>query len=288
MDVNTGGILGMASYPSYDLNNPGTIYDKKLAASLGKLEKDSDAYKELQSADRTLQWRNKCINDTYEPGSTFKPITLATALENNIVNMNTTFTCNGSIRVQGWSKPIYCSNHSGHGLENLKVATGNSCNPAFVTMGLRTGADIYYKSLKSFGLMEVTGIDELGEAVGIFSSEDAFKSNVVSLACYSFGQTFTVTPLQFDSCAGGYGERRLSPHAVSGGSGDRRRRQCGLSARLHSGAAGRQRGDLRQGAGMSGVRGGLRHRKKTVRWQATASAAKPVPRIKPGTRITRP
>lgn len=196
MDVNTGGILGMASYPSYDLNNPGTIYDKKLAASLGKLEKDSDAYKELQSADRTLQWRNKCINDTYEPGSTFKPITLATALENNIVNMNTTFTCNGSIRVQGWSKPIYCSNHSGHGLENLKVATGNSCNPAFVTMGLRTGADIYYKSLKSFGLMEVTGIDELGEAVGIFSSEDAFKSNVVSLACYSFGQTFTVTPLQ--------------------------------------------------------------------------------------------
>lgn len=196
MDVNTGGILGMASYPSYDLNNPSKIYDKKLSEALAKLSPDSDAYKQLLKDDRTLQWRNKCINDTYEPGSTFKPVTLATALENNVVNMNTTFVCNGSIHVPGWSKPIYCSNHSGHGVENLKVATGNSCNPAFVTMGLRTGAETYYKSLKAFGLMEVTGIDELGEAVGIFSSEDDFKSNEVSLACYSFGQTFTVTPIQ--------------------------------------------------------------------------------------------
>ena len=196
MDVNTGGILAMASYPSYDLNNPSKIYDKKLSASLDALNKDSDGYEKLLSSDRTLQWRNKCINDTYEPGSTFKPITLATALENNAVNMNTTFTCTGSIRVPGWSKPIYCSKRSGHGVENLKVATGNSCNPAFVTMGLRTGAETFYKSLKAFGLMEVTGIDEQGEAVGIFSSETAFKSNVVSLACYSFGQTFTITPIQ--------------------------------------------------------------------------------------------
>ena len=217
MDVNTGGILGMASYPSYDLNNPSAIYDKNLAGALNGLDKNSEEYKKLLTADRTLQWRNKCINDTYEPGSTFKPVTLATALENNAVNMNTTFTCTGSIHVPGWSKPIYCSKHSGHGVEDLKVATGNSCNPAFVTMGLRTGTDAFYKSLKSFGLMEVTGIDEQGEAVGIFSSESAFKSNVVSLACYSFGQTFTVTPIQLiraqaATVNGGY---LYTPHLVA-------------------------------------------------------------------------
>lgn len=196
MNAKTGGILGMASYPTYDLNNPSTIYDKKLSASLNGLNKGTDAYKKALTTARAKQWRNKCINDTYEPGSTFKPVTLATALETGAVNMNTTFYCTGSIRVPGWNKPIYCAKRTGHGEETLKVATGNSCNPAFVTMALRTGSKAYYKSLKTFGLMEVTGIDLQGEAVGIFSNEKDFNSNVVSLACYSFGQTFTITPLQ--------------------------------------------------------------------------------------------
>lgn len=196
MNAKTGGILGMASYPTYDLNSPSTIYDKKLAASLNGLNKGTDAYKKALTTARAKQWRNKCLNDTYEPGSTFKPITLATALETGAVNMSTTFYCTGSIRVPGWSKPIYCSKRTGHGEEILKVATGNSCNPAFVTMALKTGTQAYYKSLKAFGLMEVTGIDLQGEAVGIFSNEKDFNSNVVSLACYSFGQTFTITPLQ--------------------------------------------------------------------------------------------
>ena len=128
----------MASYPTFDLNNPFTVYDKKLATqmntdlstALAGLTEGTDEYtaarNKVVSAALGEQWRNRCISDTYEPGSTFKPITLATALEEGLVNLNTTFTCTGSIRVPGWSKPIYCSKHSGHGLETLMVATGNS------------------------------------------------------------------------------------------------------------------------------------------------------------------
>ena len=210
MDVNSGAILGMASYPTYDLNEPGTVYDEKLQTALDaaisavetkKSTYESDeAYQEALSKAKSdviqTQWRNKCIDSTYEPGSTFKPITLATALEEGVVNMNTTFNCSGSIKVQGWSKPINCSKKAGHGLQDLKTATGNSCNPAFITMGLRIGTETYYKYLRSFGLMEKTGVDMIGEVSGIFASEESFNSNVVSLASYSFGQTFNVTPLE--------------------------------------------------------------------------------------------
>ena len=200
IDVNSGAILAMASYPTFDLNDYSTIYDTKLAAALettlSGLKPDSDEYNKALSDAQYKQWRNKCINDTYEPGSTFKPVTLATALEEGVVNMNTTFSCSGSIHVQGWGKPIYCSKKTGHGTETLKVATGNSCNPAFITMGLKIGTQAYYKYLRSFGLMELTGIDAIGEGCGIFASEQNFNTNVVSLASYAFGQTFTVTPLQ--------------------------------------------------------------------------------------------
>lgn len=200
MDVNTGGIIAMASYPTFDLNDPFTLYDTKLAAELANtlsgLEEGSDAYAAARSKALGEQWRNRCISDTYEPGSTFKPITLASALEENIVNMNTTFTCSGSIMVPGWPKPINCSRRAGHGLQNLMVATGNSCNPAFITMGLKIGTQKYYQYLRSFGLMEKTDIDTISETVGMFAGEKDFNSNVVSLASYAFGQTFTVTPLQ--------------------------------------------------------------------------------------------
>ena len=196
MDVNTGAIVAMASYPNYDPNDYSTVTDEKLLATLEGLTEGSKEYNEALGAAQLKQWRNKCYQDTYEPGSTFKPVTLATALEEGKVTMNTTFTCNGSIRVQGWNKPIYCSNHSGHGVQDLKTATSNSCNPAFVTMGLKIGTEAYYRYLKSFGLMETTGIDLPAEAEGIFANEDSFNSNVVSLAAYSFGQTFNVTPLE--------------------------------------------------------------------------------------------
>ena len=209
MDVNTGAILAMASYPNYDLNDYGTVYDEKLQAkldiTLAPLEQNKGSYateEDYQAAVSkaasnilNTQWRNKCIDSTYEPGSTFKPLTLAAALEEGVVNMNTTFTCTGSIKVQGWSKPIGCSRRSGHGTQTLEVATGNSCNPAFITMGLKIGTDRYYDYLESFGLMEPTGVDMIGEVSGIFSSRAQFNTNVVSLASYAFGQTFNVTPL---------------------------------------------------------------------------------------------
>ena len=210
MDVNTGGIVAMASYPNYDPGDFSTIYTEglqaELDAALAEILQNRSTYETEEAYNQALanaratiqfkQWRNKCYQDTYEPGSTFKPITLATALEEGVVNMNTTFTCTGSIHVEGWGKAINCSKRAGHGTQTLKVATGNSCNPAFVTMGLKIGTEAYYRYLKSFGLMETTGIDLPAEAEGIFANEDSFNSNVVSLAAYSFGQTFNVTPLE--------------------------------------------------------------------------------------------
>lgn len=210
MDVNTGGIVAMASYPNYDPGDFSTIYTEglqaELDAALAEIQQNRSTYEAEEAYNQALanaratiqfkQWRNKCYQDTYEPGSTFKPITLATALEEGVVNMNTTFTCTGSIHVEGWGKAINCSKRAGHGTQTLKVATGNSCNPAFVTMGLKIGTEAYYRYLKSFGLMETTGIDLPAEAEGIFANEDSFNSNVVSLAAYSFGQTFNVTPLE--------------------------------------------------------------------------------------------
>ena len=210
LDVNSGAILGMASYPNYDLNDYGTVYDTtlqaKLDADLLALEKNRGNYAseedyqaavaQLNSTALGTQWRNKCIDSTYEPGSTFKPVTLAAALEEALINMNTTFNCTGSIKVPGWYKPINCSKKAGHGVQSLEVATGNSCNPAFISMGLSIGTEKYYQYLKSFGLMEPTGVDMIGETKGIFANEKTFNSNVVSLASYAFGQTFNVTPLE--------------------------------------------------------------------------------------------
>ena len=230
MDVNSGAILAMASYPTYDPNSYGTLYDEKLQSQLdsqlAKLaqnradyETEEDYQAAVSAAKSSVlssQWRTKCIDSTYEPGSTFKPITLATALEEGVVDMNTTFNCTGSITVQGWGRPINCSKRAGHGLQTLKVATGNSCNPAFVTMGLKIGTETYYKYLTSFGLMEKTGVDMIGEVAGIFADEERFNSNVVSLASYAFGQTFNVTPLeliraQAATINGGY---LYTPYAV--------------------------------------------------------------------------
>lgn len=210
MDVNTGAIIGMASFPNYDLNDYGVIYDEtlkgKLDATLESIDAKRSTYdsEEEYAAARTAalnqmvqtQWRNKCIDSTYEPGSTFKPITLAAALEEGTINTNSTFNCGGSVMVPGWNKPIYCSKKTGHGHQSLQEAVGNSCNPAFINIGLSVGTEKYYQYLKSFGLMDKTGVDMVGEVTGIFADEKSFNSNVVSLASYSFGQTFNVTPIE--------------------------------------------------------------------------------------------
>ena len=193
MNVKTGAVLAMASLPNYDLNDPRVIRDTRLAAQLEGLE--GDAYKEKLGELQLKQWRSKAINDTYEPGSTFKIITLAMALEEGVINENTSFNCVGHINVPGWPRPIYCSKKAGHGQQTLAKAVANSCNPAFINIGLKVGTEKFYQYIKDFGFLETTGIDLQGEGKGLFFEEKQFNSQVVSLASAAFGQTFTVTPI---------------------------------------------------------------------------------------------
>jgi len=184
MDARTGGILAMASYPNYDLNDFLTVSDQTLQE---RIERGESTVADMQ----LLQWRNKALNDTYEPGSTFKILTLSAALEEGVVDKTTTVNCGGSVNISGYT--IHCSNKNGHGLQTLVQSVGNSCNPAFINYGLRIGSEKFYEYMRSFGLMNTTGIDLGGEAVGVFAADSSFTQ--LDLACYAFGQNFTVTPL---------------------------------------------------------------------------------------------
>ncbi len=184
MDAKTGGVLAMASYPNYDLNDFLTVSDQTLQE---RIEREESTVADMQ----LLQWRNKALNDTYEPGSTFKILTLSAALEEGVVDKTTTVNCGGSVNISGYT--IHCSNKNGHGLQTLVQSVGNSCNPAFINYGLRIGSEKFYEYMRSFGLMNTTGIDLGGEAVGVFAADSSFTQ--LDLACYAFGQNFTVTPL---------------------------------------------------------------------------------------------
>lgn len=202
MDVNTGALLAVASNPSYDSNAPRSILDPVLQAQLAAVDEEdspetedeehSNAYMEALGALQLRQWRNKAVNDTYEPGSTYKILTLAAALEEGKVNRNSSFTCNGSTVVDSWT--LHCSKKAGHGTQDLATATANSCNPAFISMGLSIGTETYYQYMKNFGLFDKSGVDLQGEAIGISKSAKDFTT--IDLACYAFGQNFTVTPIQ--------------------------------------------------------------------------------------------
>ena len=187
MDVNTGAVLAMASLPTYDLNSPGTVYNDFLTSGMTE-EQVLENMRDLLNK----QWRSKAINDTYEPGSTFKTLTLAMALEENVVDLNTGFYCSGSVKIEG--ETINCSKRApGHGHQDLITAFANSCNPAFINIGLRIGNDKFYQYMLDFGLTEKTGIDTTGEASGFVNSE--IKYSTLALACYAFGQNFNVTPI---------------------------------------------------------------------------------------------
>ena len=208
MDVNSGALLAIASNPSYDLNDPRTIYDpllqEQLAAAVPKdaegndkpeeewTEEESAAYNEVLGQLQLQQWRSKAVNDTYEPGSTAKILTLSMALEEGTVNLNSTFDCSGSLTVDGWT--IGCSRRAGHGHQTLTEATGNSCNPAFMNIGFSVGTDTFYDYMEAFGLHSASGVDLQGEAVGTYADKDTFTN--LDLATYSFGQNYTVTPVQ--------------------------------------------------------------------------------------------
>ena len=186
MDVNTGAVLAMASLPTYDLNAPGKVYNDFLTSGMTE-EQIEENMKDLLNK----QWRSKAINDTYEPGSTFKTLTLAMALEENVVDLNTGFYCGGNMTIEG--QKIWCSKRTGHGQQNLTQAFANSCNPAFINIGLRVGNAKFYQYMQDFGLLEKTGIDTTGEASGFANSE--IKYSTLALACYAFGQNFNVTPV---------------------------------------------------------------------------------------------
>lgn len=210
MDVNTGAILAMVTTDGYDLNNPYELSakDKKKIKSTPK-KKQAEA----ESAALSNMWRNKAVADTYMPGSVFKMCVASAALEENLVNEKTSFTCTGSILVEG--ETIHCSNIAGHGTQNFVEAISNSCNPAFVQIGQMLGASKFRQYYQGFGFSDKTGIDLPGEAEDSFWKEG--KMGGVDLAVASFGQNFKITPIQMiTACAavsnGGY---VVQPHVVS-------------------------------------------------------------------------
>ena len=210
MDVNTGAILAMVTTDGYDLNNPYELSakDKKKIKSTPK-KKQAEA----ESAALSNMWRNKAVADTYMPGSVFKMCVASAALEENLVNEKTSFTCTGSILVEG--ETIHCSNIAGHGTQSFVEAISNSCNPAFVQIGQMLGASKFRQYYQGFGFSDKTGIDLPGEAEDSFWKEG--KMGGVDLAVASFGQNFKITPIQMiTACAavsnGGY---VVQPHVVS-------------------------------------------------------------------------
>lgn len=217
-DPNTMEILAMASSPEFDPNNYSAIMDSLLQGEASsnvqgiyeqlKAENDQkpaeeqltdtelqqQAQAQANAAVRETQWRNKGLSEPYEPGSTFKALVLAAALEEGVVDENDTFNCTGAYYLPGVTDPIHCSKRTGHGVQTLAEAVQNSCNPAFIEIGQRLGVEKFYDYFEAFGMTEKTGIDLPGENIGLDWGRDAMT--YVDLAVASFGQRFTVTPLQ--------------------------------------------------------------------------------------------
>ena len=232
MDVNTGEILGMASFGNYDPNNYASIFDEDTQNQLLRQqslllglrgEAYDEAYAEYQQAVSDAlyaQWRNRAVSDTYEPGSTFKTVTLAAALEEGAVTLNDYWVCDGvTDSIKGRDTPLHCWRSFGHGTQSTAEALANSCNIAFANIGIRLGGDKFYDYVKSFGFLETTGVDMPGESSSIFFSHDtlADPNSYASLSSASFGQTFKITPLQLCRAIsaivnGGY---LLEPYIVS-------------------------------------------------------------------------
>ena len=199
MNPKTGGIYALASFGdfgSFDPNNYASLSPAVLA-ELGQIT-DEEVRKQAVSDALNAMWRDKAISDTYEPGSVFKIITCATALEENVVNLDSTFYCGGSMDVLGRTKPLKCWKIQGHGSQTLMQAMQHSCNVALVNIGLTIGGDTFYDYLEAFGFFDKTGIDLPGESKPLWwpRKEFANPKNLSSLAATAFGQTFTITPIQ--------------------------------------------------------------------------------------------
>ena len=230
MDVNTGEIIGMAIEGSYDPNNYLEITDlhdlevlDEISQQMDEVEEGSEEYQALLdkynatvAADRLKMWRNRCVSDGYEPGSTFKTITLAAALEEGAVDLNTTYYCAGEKNYPGREATLHCWKPQGHGSQVTAQALQNSCNIAFADIGLKLGGEALYNYVEAFGLLEKTGIDMQGEALGVFHAKDEFVKNA-QLTTIAFGQSVKPTPIQMVRAIaavvnGGY---LLKPYVVS-------------------------------------------------------------------------
>ena len=235
MNCKTGELLAMATLGSYDPNDYLEIYDPGTAAELAEMKvryllnpEGSEAYasglaayKEALSAARLKQWRNRVLSDGYEPGSTFKVLTMAAALDSGAIDLNTTFYCRGAEQIPGRSQLLHCWRPAGHGAEKTPQALQNSCNIAFAHIALKLGGETFFDYIEKFGILEKTGIDLAGESKGVFFSKELItntdKWGTASLTSASFGQTFKITPLQLVRAIssvvnGGY---LLEPYIVS-------------------------------------------------------------------------
>ena len=214
MNVKTGEILAMATLGGYDPNAYLEIYDTDAAQELEQLRQKYlnfpqgseafasglQAYQQALQAARLKQWRNRVISDGYEPGSTFKVLTMAAALDSGAITLSNTFQCSGAQQIPGRSQLLHCWRSAGHGTQTTAQAIQNSCNLAFANIALRMGGETFYEYIENFGILEKTGIDLSGESKGVFFSKelvtDTDKWGTASLTSGSFGQTFKLTPLQ--------------------------------------------------------------------------------------------
>ena len=235
MNAKTGEILAMATLGNYDPNNYLELTDSDAIEQIEQLkaaylsqpegseayEAGKKAYSEALSAARLKQWRNRCLSDGYEPGSTFKVLTMAAALDCGAIDLNTHFHCSGSEQIPGRSQLLHCWRSTGHGAEQTPQALQNSCNIAFAHIALKLGGEKFYEYIEKFGVLEKTGIDLAGESKGIFFDKalvtDTDKWGTASLTSGSFGQTFKITPLQLVRAIASVvnGGNLLEPYIVS-------------------------------------------------------------------------
>ncbi len=212
MNPKTGEVYAMATYPSFDLNEPYTLDDISQSILDKSYKKNTTEYKKEYLNLLFSMWNNKAVTELYEPGSTFKIVTTSVALQEGVASNLTRFNCSGSLKIDGYYRPISCHKRTGHGNIDFAQALQQSCNPAMMTLGMRIGREKFYEYFKKFGYSERTGIDLPSESSGYYHPFDDFSG--VSLAVYSFGQTFKTTAIQQLSAIstvanGGY---RVTPH----------------------------------------------------------------------------
>lgn len=200
MNPQNGEIYACVNVPEFDLNEPFTL----------NMEVEGDITEKERQELLNQMWRNSCLNDTYEPGSTFKIITMSAGLEEGVVSVDDPFYCPGYIIVE--DRRIHCANRNGHGAQSFVVGTQNSCNPVFIDVGLRLGVERYYSYFEKFGLLKKTGVDLPGEAGTIMHKKENMGS--VELATVAFGQSFQITPIQLAATVSSLinGGNRITPH----------------------------------------------------------------------------